>query len=265
MKRLRTHITFTNIIAGLALFFALGGSAYAAKKYLITSTSQIKPSVLAQLKGKAGANGAPGTAGAQGPAGPAGPQGPAGNAGGQGAKGETGTAGTKGDTGATGPAGTTGATGSTGSQGPTGAGGTTGPTGSTGESGFTSVLPKGKTEKGFYNYYANDVTELSSGGHVFVSFSFPIPVKGVVTGVFVPLSEAGHNPTCTGSFSEPTAPEGKLCVYSTHLSTHEIEPTPQFGGINEAGGPLGFETEATVAEPGYINAEGSWAVTAASE
>jgi hypothetical protein len=76
------------IIASLALFFAFGGTAIAAKHYLITSTSQIKPSVLAKLKGKAGkqgpagatgatgAQGTPGAAGTQGLAGPEGPQGP---------------------------------------------------------------------------------------------------------------------------------------------------------------------------------------------
>ena len=47
----------------LALFLALGGSAFAAKKYLITSTSQIKPSVLSDLKGKSGKNGTPGPEG----------------------------------------------------------------------------------------------------------------------------------------------------------------------------------------------------------
>lgn len=48
----------------------------AAHHYLITSTSQIKPSVLTKLKGNAGRNGAAGAAGtpgAQGPQGPAGP------------------------------------------------------------------------------------------------------------------------------------------------------------------------------------------------
>lgn len=72
------------IIACTALFFALGGTAIAAKHYLITSTTQIKPSVLAKLKGHAGkqgpagatgATGAQGASGGQGPAGPAGPQG----------------------------------------------------------------------------------------------------------------------------------------------------------------------------------------------
>lgn len=68
-------------IASLALFFSLGGVGLAASKYLITSTSQIKPTVIAKLRGKqgprglpgpagpAGANGAPGANGAQGPPG----------------------------------------------------------------------------------------------------------------------------------------------------------------------------------------------------
>jgi hypothetical protein len=71
----------TTIIAGLALFFALGGTAVAASHYLITSTSQIKPTVLSKLKGKPGPQGPAGAAGAAGPqgaTGSAGPQGPAG-------------------------------------------------------------------------------------------------------------------------------------------------------------------------------------------
>jgi hypothetical protein len=39
------------MIALIALFFALGGSALAASHYLISSTSQIKPSVLRAIRG----------------------------------------------------------------------------------------------------------------------------------------------------------------------------------------------------------------------
>jgi hypothetical protein len=63
------------VLAGLALFVALGGSAAAAHHFLITSTRQIKPSVLRALHG---ASGGPGPAGPIGPPGPAGVQGPAG-------------------------------------------------------------------------------------------------------------------------------------------------------------------------------------------
>ncbi len=67
------------VLSALALFFALGGTALAAKHYLITSASQIKPSVLHKLHGNAGARGAAGPQGppgSQGPAGSPGPPGP---------------------------------------------------------------------------------------------------------------------------------------------------------------------------------------------
>ena len=76
-------------IALLALFFALGGSAFAAGNALIprnsVGTAQLKngavikskisSKTLRQLKGNRGAQGAPGAAGPQGPQGPQGPAG----------------------------------------------------------------------------------------------------------------------------------------------------------------------------------------------
>ena len=59
----------------LALFVALGGSAFAAKSYVITSASQIKPSVIDNLQGDRGPRGAKGPTGPQGPTGPTGPTG----------------------------------------------------------------------------------------------------------------------------------------------------------------------------------------------
>jgi hypothetical protein len=63
------------LVAVLALFIAMGGSAVAAHHYLVSSTKQISPTVLKKLKGKTGAtgakgaNGTPGAPGAPGVAG----------------------------------------------------------------------------------------------------------------------------------------------------------------------------------------------------
>ena len=96
VSRIRKRVTYANVALTLALVFAMTGGAYAAGKYLITSTKQIKPNVLAQLKGKVGSPGAPGVNGAKGETGPAGAKGESGP------KGETGPAGPKGETGGTG-------------------------------------------------------------------------------------------------------------------------------------------------------------------
>jgi len=58
------------IISIVALVLAASGTAVAAGHYLITSTGQIKPSVLKHLRGNRGAAGPQGAPGAPGPAGP---------------------------------------------------------------------------------------------------------------------------------------------------------------------------------------------------
>jgi hypothetical protein len=75
---MKPRLTYANVAATLALILATSGTAIAAKHYIITSTRQIKPSVLRQLRGKAGPAGHQGPGG---PAGPPGPQGPGGAAG----------------------------------------------------------------------------------------------------------------------------------------------------------------------------------------
>lgn len=77
---MRKRLSYANVAATLALVFSMTGGAMAANHYLISSTKQIKPSILKKLKGNAGAKGATGPQGAQGAQGGAGPAGPAGSA-----------------------------------------------------------------------------------------------------------------------------------------------------------------------------------------
>jgi hypothetical protein len=98
--RIFRHLSYANVIATLALFIALGGTATAAGRLLITGADvqdhsltgadikngSIGTSALSSLarlnlkgaQGPAGLAGAPGATGAAGPAGPQGDRGPAG-------------------------------------------------------------------------------------------------------------------------------------------------------------------------------------------
>ena len=87
---MRKHLSPAMIVALIALFFALTGGAVAAQRYVITSTKQIKPSVLTKLRGKTGPKGEPGPRGPMGPAGPQGVAGAPGAIGPQGPAGATG-------------------------------------------------------------------------------------------------------------------------------------------------------------------------------
>lgn len=98
-----------NLVAWLALFVALGGTSLAASHYIITSTKQIKPSVLKTLRGEV----------PRGPAGPPGPNGLPGISGATGPEGEKGATGTPGASGRLGPEGPEGLPGTEGASGTT--------------------------------------------------------------------------------------------------------------------------------------------------
>jgi hypothetical protein len=210
MKRLKPQLTYANVTATLALFFAMSGGALAASHYLITSTKQIKPSVLAQLKGGAG------KLGAQGLTGPIGPQGPAG------ATGATGAAGAAGGSGAAGqsvtsrevPEGEAGKCEAHGGSEFKSVSGTTyacnGEAGTGGGGGgYVETLPEGKSESGIWSFKGE-----GGEGSQKVPISFPIPIAPAPANVTYVGEGTGTGGCEGGTAAEPKALPGNLCVYT---------------------------------------------------
>jgi hypothetical protein len=243
---LRRRFTYSNVVATLALVFAMSGGAYAASKFLITSTKQIKPSVLASLKGKAGpagANGAAGPAGAVGPAGAAGAQGPAGP---QGPVGE----------GVAGPEGKAGKNGTNGKEG----------------SAWTDkgTLPVGSTETGVW--ILGPVAEGASPTFEEAAISFPIPLAAAIKESNVHVFEGTSIPPgCSGTVvgtnvTDLGAASGNFCLWvkytggsmSSEMTVVNLEgESAGFYGVGTHGGDLG----SSHAFKAGLAAVGTWAVT----
>jgi Collagen triple helix repeat (20 copies) len=239
--RKRMHLSPSAAIATLALVFAMSGGAYAASRYVITSTKQISPKVLKALQGKAGKAGASGPAGAQGPAGAVG------------AKGETGA------TGKEGLAGKEGAPGKNGENGKEGSPWTDGGT-----------LPSKKTETGVW-VVAGTPFHFSFLEAAEASLSFNIPLQNALPEGAVHVIAAGANGagggTCptTSSVSQPEAEPGNLCIFESTRKVNAgsiITQAPETGE-NEAAGKTGTVVlvDPETAEEQLV-ASGTWAVTA---
>ncbi|HEY3828917.1 MAG TPA: hypothetical protein VGL57_06950 [Solirubrobacteraceae bacterium] len=245
-SNIRRRFTYANVVLTLALLFAMSGGAYAAGRYVITSTKQISPKVLKSLKGASGKSGASGPVGAPGAVGP---QGPAGAAG---AKGETGAAGAPGVDGKDGKDGKDGS--------PWTAGGT---------------LPSGKTLEGQWNIggYA-----AAAHGLFRTSVSYALPLAKAPTTHYI--RPAAPLPVgCLGTVEEPGAEPGNLCVFAAqennsvqeflvyHFPTicdwsanvcNSTDATAEGQGSLEGFGIQGL-AEAAESE---MEAFGTWAVTA---
>lgn len=271
---IRNRFGVPGVISVVALVFAMAGGAYAAKKYVITSTGQIKPAVLRSLQGKAGPAGLDGT---DGSAGMDGTNGSPGAAGDDGPKGTPGIPGSPGSPGAPGTDGTSATTTSfTGSKGTCteGQGGveveSAGPAafvcnGKDGQAGFIPTLPPGKTETGAWNLPSGLPAE--SAAEVSVSFNVPLEVELEAEDFeFVPKNFASTG-NCPGTASAPEAAAGKLCLYGATQIGEFFEVTALNAGksfdsgIGTTGSIIRFATEENPVALAY----GTWAVTAPEE
>lgn len=269
-SNMRRRFTYANVVMTFALVFAITGGAYAAKKYIITSKSQIKPNVWAQLRGPAGANGKDGAAGPQGP---------------QGVQGPAGTSGTDGKDGTS-----VTSTGFSGSKGTCKEGGSEL---TAAESKKTFVcngapwsaggnLPKGSTEKGLWATAAP--SGLAATG---VGFGIPLASAPAVhyinaAGKELTATEEKTSTVCVGTASNPTAPEGTLCVYAKlEKNVNKTAAVNEFffngwmwGVVIDANGgeggpatepdtamPVGFDVTALGEGGENVAVNGSWAVT----
>jgi len=253
------------VVAIVALVAALAGTALAASGAL---TGKQKKEVEKIAKKYAGKPGAPGATGPAGPTGAAGPKGDTG------AKGDTGSQGNPGTPGAAGKSVTlaTEAKGANCAEGGTkvevegsAASKKYVCNGVNGTSGFTATLPPGETETGLWAGNAAEVPEFSE---IVVPISFNIPLEEGGEAVLLDSGETASEVGtggCTGTVAEPTAPPGKLCIYTQNEARTNFQP-PEVrlaGVVANTYAPVGtviryqhFE------EASFLSANGSFAVTA---
>lgn len=277
---IRKRVTPSAVIATIALVFAMSGGAYAASKYVITSTKQISPKVLKSLQGKAGKAGANGAAGATGAAGAQGPAGPAGAKGENGAPGAAGAGGEVGAKGVTGTSVTTkevkvGESACNKEGGAEFKAGSAATTACNGKTGFTETLPSGKTETGVATFFEG--TSQTGSELPEASISFPIPLASSISNAYYFTREQVETEAFAGgckwkveefenASAKPEAPTGTLCVFaSEEIGLNHVglrNPSdPLATSVGPAGEVLQMDTEGTGAS-GQVELIAAWAVTA---
>jgi hypothetical protein len=157
-----------------------------------------------------------------------------------------------------GPRGLRGLTGATGATGAAGAKGDKGDKGDTGDPGRSALsnLQSGETVRGVIIG-----TTTGQGGLQAVSASLPIPAPVALDNGHVSVNgidESAAN-ECTGTYTNPTAAAGFACIYlNFQQNTSAEQGFVPFGEPTRFG--LGLAWTVTAASPSFI--EGSWAYTA---
>jgi hypothetical protein len=278
LSKIRGRFSYVNVAMTVALVFAMTGGAYAANKYVVTSTKQISPKVLTSLRGKAGPQGSVGATGPTGPAGAPGPAGP---------KGENGANGTEGQSGKDGEsvagkafAGSKGSCSAGGSEFTVGGKAVYACNGAPWPAGGT--LPVGASETGQLG-----VAQFAKEGEfVDAGISFGIPLASVLSSTSVHTIENGEgegepneataikNGECKGTLKEPHAASGNLCLFVaqienleaailiSHFGTNIMNEEANLPGAGKAGGVAEFRTTSGLGPTGgSAKVTGTWVVT----
>lgn len=254
---IRKRFTYANVALTVALVFAMSGGAYAASKYLITSTKQISPKVLKELKG------AKGPAGPTGPAGPPGPAGPAGKDGANGTSGGPGESVTSASIGKGAGCAEGGSKFTVGGKETFACNGKPGEEGKPGEPWAVGGLPQGATEMG--TWAVIDMPVKYGGETAATSISFNVPLKAALTEAKVHIIPAGTvtDPAgCKGEVSKPEAESENLCVFEQGSPLNVAEITPFSPETSESGaGRAGTVLLVHATAEERIAVTGTWAVT----
>ena len=222
LRWLRRHLNYANVIATLALFFAITGGALAAKHYLINSTKQINPKVLKKLKGRTGRTGATGKEGSTGKEGPFGPIGKEGRAG---------------------PRGPVGKEGKDGEPGP-----------------FVTTLPSGKTLTGVFQATDALPAKVKGFAEATISFSFPLAAPPAVRVLQVSDSPTEQCPGSAEAPSAAPGYLCLYTVASTG-AVGAYNPITEVSGAARSGAIASTELECE-STPCIAHLRGAWAVTA---
>jgi hypothetical protein len=117
----------------------------------------------------------------------------------------------------------------------------------------TKPLPSGVTIRGFLNgdFHATGVSDWR------VSASYPVPLAASPAGGYVDGETPGE--TCTGTFANPTAPAGALCIYPDGASNPGIGTNNHYVSYSTK---WGFSVAWTATAAGDTFYPATWAVTA---
>lgn len=143
-----------------------------------------------------------------------------------------------------------------------------GPKGDRGEPGSNivdSVLPPGKTQRGVWSVSG---TNAGAGIRSFMSaVQFPVPVSGSLASDEINFGASDargtdDDPACTGAYLQPSAPPGRVCLYSYTSASAGAAPALLGESLPSGSTTYGFRVHMAIDGAGVYSVAGTWAYTA---